>query len=181
MFNKIIIIFLLLCPTTIFSQKFDFSNISIGAAVEFQNTEGDLKEFWSAKAAYGLAGTYQLSETYFLEAALLYSSFKVKSVKDVPDFKLYKMYMGILKEMKINKIFSFNFSTGMENNTFSFNVDDESSSAENDMESEMGVYIKPGVVFKIKEIELNIYYRFQNIFTEPEIIKIHNLGVSLIL
>lgn len=178
----LLLVFYFTMSSYYYSQtKIEWSKVNYGITGYTAVLTGDFKEYWKSPIGIGITVNYPVKPSLFLEGAFSISSVGHKDeYKNIPDIYLVNLPLG-LKWYPVHissaKLFIY---SGLENNTFLFKGDAASKLKDNTSESEFGAFISLGInpgLIRYPAIEL--YTKYQTIFSSPENIQIYFLGMNI--
>ena len=177
----LIIILIIISAPNYFSQKIKWENLSVGIIIQNYKTNSDLNEFWEESLGGGGAVKYRITKNLFLEGNLVLSKFNSENI-NYADFILVSMPAGLHYKFSPNSPIDFGLFVGLENNSFIFTGEASDRIRENDTESEFGIFGGGSLsFFPASKIEIEAFYKIQNIFSSPVELLVQNFGVKLFL
>ena len=159
------------------SQEIDWDKLSCGFSISYSFPTEKVEPFGDNTPEIGGELQYQISENIFLSSGMHFSYFKSKAKELMPSF----YYISIPLELKIlfplaKKINIFT-AGGIQSNTLAFVGESSEVLGDNNIESEFGVFIMMGFRTAFIGFEgLEIYTKYQTVFTSPESTNFINIG-----
>ncbi len=177
---NVIAILSVMLTTNLYSQEIEWNRINFGFNISYLSFEKDINEFWNSSVEVGGELQYKLSEQFFVGSGMHFSYIKSKKNESIPNFH----HLSIPIELKIlfpivSKIKLF-AAGGIQNNTFIFIRDAAEETGDNNTESEFGLFLTLGISGKFWNIEgIEIYIKYQTVFTSPKTTESINIGTRV--
>lgn len=179
--NKHTLLFLLILSfisiSNSYSQEVEWNRISFGVSISYLHSEKNIDYFWNNTVEVGGELQYRVSDQLFVGSGLHLAYFKSENEKLIPNF----YYLSIPIELKFLiplgtniKLFT---SGGIQSNTFAFMGEGAEDLGDNNIESEFGVFLVLGISPILWNLDgLEIYTKYQTIFTSPTSTEFINIG-----
>ncbi len=172
---------MLICFQEKFAQQLKWENFSVGILVQHYETNSDLNKFWDGSPGAGVTVRYRADKNLFLEGNLVVSKFSSNN-NEYADFILISMPASLQYKFFPDSKISAGIFFGLENNSFLFTGEASDRIRENDTESEFGIFGGTSVSILVSsKIELEAFYKIQNIFSSPVELVVQNFGVKFFL